>query len=239
MNAAVFAGGWEGHDPARFVQWTRGLLEPEGITVDVFDTLAPLAEVDRMRGYDVILPIWSSARSSHQPEFGNINREEENGLIQVVSEGVGLAGWHGHMGDAFRDHPTYHFLIGGQFVAHPPGWPDNPVPSEDFVDYEVLVKKPNDPIMEGLSSFRLHSEQYYMLTDPTNEVLATTVFSGEHLWWIEGAEIPVAWKRRWDQGRIFYHSIGHRVEDLEHPTVREMTRRGILWAASGRKNSNR
>ena len=39
-----------------------------------------------------------------------------------------------------------------------------------------------------------------MLVDPSNEVLATTTFSGEHLWWIEGTVIPVVWKRRWDQG---------------------------------------
>jgi type 1 glutamine amidotransferase len=38
------------------------------------------------------------------------------------------------MGDAFRDRPTYHFLIDGQFVAHPPGWPDNPQPAEDYIE---------------------------------------------------------------------------------------------------------
>jgi hypothetical protein len=53
------------------------------------------------------------------------------------------------MGDAFRDHPTYHFLIGGQFVGHPPGWPDNPVPSDDFIEYDVTIVKPDDPIVAG------------------------------------------------------------------------------------------
>ena len=132
------------------------------------------------------------------------------------------------MGDAFRDHPTYHFLIGGQFVAHPPGWPDNPVPSDDFVDYDVTITRPDDPIVEGIRSFRLRSEQYYMLVDPSNEVLATTTFSGDHLWWIEGTTIPVVWKRRWDQGRVFYCSIGHTIADLEVPQVTEIMRRHAL-----------
>ena len=50
----------------------------------------------------------------------------------------------------------------------------------------MTICKPDDPIVEGIRSFRLRSEQYYMLVDPSNEVLATTTFSGDHLWWIEG-----------------------------------------------------
>jgi hypothetical protein len=32
--------------------------------------------------------------------------------------------------------------------------------------------------------------------DPSNKVLATTTFSGEHVPCIEGNVIPVVWKRR-------------------------------------------
>ena len=83
----------------------------------------------------------------------------------------------------------------------------------------------------GLDSFELFSEQYFMLTDASNEVLATTTFSGDHLWWIEGTVVPVIWKRRWDKGRIFYCSIGHHLEDLKVPDVTEIVKRGISWAA--------
>ena len=43
----------------------------------------------------------------------------------------------------------------------------------------------------------MRSEQYYMHVDPSNEVLATTTFSGEHAPWIAGAIVPVVWKKRW------------------------------------------
>ncbi|MBT5930868.1 MAG: ThuA domain-containing protein [Rhodobacteraceae bacterium] len=231
MKAALFVGGWEGHNPTDFSDWCEVLLRDEGFEVDVYTTLAPLADPASLADIDLIVPIWSSARSAHRPEFGNMIKPEEDGLLKLIGDGCGLAGWHGHMGDAFRDRPTYHFLIGGQFVAHPPGWPDNPVPSDDFVDYDVTITRPNDPIVKDIRSFRLHSEQYYMLTDPSNEVLATTTFSGDHLWWIEGTVIPVVWKRRWDKGRVFYCSIGHRLEDLKVPQVTEIIRRGALWAA--------
>lgn len=231
MKAALFVGGWEGHSPTNFSDWCEALLRDEDFDVDVYTTLAPLADPTSLADIDLIVPIWSSARSAHRPEFGNMTKPEEDGLLKLIGDGCGLAGWHGHMGDAFRDRPTYHFLIGGQFVAHPPGWPDNLVPSDDFVDYDVTITRPDDPIVKDIRSFRLYSEQYYLLTDPSNEVLATTTFSGDHLWWIEGTVIPVVWKRGWDKGRVFYCSIGHRLEDLKVPQVTEIIRRGALWAA--------
>lgn len=231
-KAVLFVGGWEGHRPEAFSDWATDLLEREGFEVFSYDTLAPLADPGELAGVDLIVPIWSSARSSHQPEFGSMTKAEEAGMLTLVAGGCGIAGWHGHMGDAFRDRPTYHFLIGGQFVGHPPGWPDNLVPEDDFIDYEVTITQPDDPIVRGIGSFRLVSEQYYMLTDPSNQVLAATTFGGDHLWWIEGTRIPVVWKRRWDQGRVFYCSIGHSIDDLRIPQVTEIMRRGMTWAAS-------
>ncbi|MBG6207920.1 type 1 glutamine amidotransferase [Labrenzia sp. EL_126] len=234
MKAVLFVGGWEGHAPTQFSDWYEALLSENGFEVDVYDTMEPLERPGDLADVDLITPIWSSARSGHKLEFGNMTKPQEDGLLKLVSNGCGLAGWHGHMGDAFRDRPTYHFLIGGQFVAHPPGWPDNLQPREDYIDYDVTICRPADPIVKGIRSFRLTSEQYYMLVDPSNEVLATTTFSGEHLWWIEGTVIPVIWKRRWDKGRVFYCSIGHELDDLKIPQVTEMIRRGSIWAAEGR-----
>ena len=104
-----------------------------------------------------------------------MTKQQEAGLLKLVATGCGMAGWHGHMGDAFRDRPTFHFLIGGQFVAHPPGWPDNLQPVEDYVDYAVTITRPADPIVAGIRSFQLHSEQYFMLTDELpSEIRALT-----------------------------------------------------------------
>lgn len=230
MKAALFVGGWEGHDPERFCRWAVDLLSTEGFECEIFDSLAPLADRVKMQEFDLIVPVWSSARSSHQEEFGNMTKEQEDGLLSTVAAGCGLAGWHGHMGDAFRDRPTYHFLTGGQFVAHPPGWPDNPSPEDDFIDYRVNIVS-DHPVVKGIKDFDIRSEQYYMHVDPSNEVLATTTFSGEHIKWIEGTVIPVAWVRHWDKGRIFYCSIGHSVDCLNKPEVKKMIRLGMTWAA--------
>jgi type 1 glutamine amidotransferase len=81
------------------------------------------------------------------------------------------------------------------------------------------------------ASFPYRSEQYYMHVDPSNEVLATTTFSGEHADWVEGVVMPVVWKRRHGKGRVFYCSLGHVTKEFEVPEMRAIIRRGLLWAA--------
>ena len=68
---------------------------------------------------------------------------------------------------------------GGPWVAHP----------GDIIDYTVSITCPDDPIVAGLRDFRVHSEQYYMHVDPSNEVLATTTFDGTYFDWIDGVTI--------------------------------------------------
>jgi type 1 glutamine amidotransferase len=126
------------------------------------------------------------------------------------------------MGDSFRNSVNYQFMVGGQWVAHP----------GNIISYQVNITS-DDPIVAGLSNFQMRSEQYYLHTDPSNEILATTTFSGEHgeASWIKGTVMPVVWKRRWGQARVFYSSLGHIRQDFDVPEVREIMLRGMLWAA--------
>jgi uncharacterized protein len=127
-----------------------------------------------------------------------------------------MAAW-----DAFREAVEYQFMCGGQWVAHP----------GNIIDYRVIITRRDDPVMEGIQDFDYCSEQYYMHVDPSNEVLATTTFSGEHAPWIEGVVMPVVWKRRHGNGRVFYSSLGHVAKEFAVPEMRTILRRGMLWAA--------
>lgn len=163
--------------------------------------------------FDLIVPVWT---------MSEISKEQEHGLLDAVRSGVGLAGWHGGMADSFRNSVNYQFMVGGQWVAHP----------GNIISYQVNITS-DDPIVAGLSNFQMRSEQYYLHTDPSNEILATTTFSGEHgeASWIKGTVMPVVWKRRWGQARVFYSSLGHIRQDFDVPEVREIMLRGMLWAA--------
>ncbi len=74
-------------------------------------------------------------------------------------------------------------------------------------------------------------EQYYMHVDPLNEVLATTTFTGEYAPWIDGCVMPVVWKKRWGQGRVFYSSLGHVRSDFDVPEALTIMQRGMCWAS--------
>jgi len=214
-RALLVWGGWAGHEPRLGAELFGGLLRAEGFTVEIADSLDVYLDADKLRSLSLIVPIWT---------MGTITREQERGLLDAVAGGVGLAGWHGCLADSFRDNPEYQWMVGGQWVAHP----------GNIIPYRVNITDRADPITAGLSDFDMRSEQYYMHVDPSNEVLATTTFSGEHAPWVAGCVMPVVWKRRWGAGRVFYSSLGHVVKDFDVPEAREIQRRGMLWASAGR-----
>ncbi len=210
-KALMVWGGWEGHEPRQCVDIFAGLLGQEGYEVEISDSLDAYLNREKMSAYNLI----SQAVTQSQ-----ISRDQLDGLLSAISSGTGFAGWHGGMADSFRDSVRYQFMVGGQWVAHP----------GDIIDYTVHITNGDDPITAGLSDFKMHSEQYYMHVDPSNKVLATTTFNGTYFEWIDGVEMPVVWKRRWGQGRIFYCSLGHVAADFDVPEAREIVRRGMLWA---------
>jgi len=62
-------------------------------------------------------------------------------------------------------------------------------------------------------------------------VLATTTFAADHVPWIDGAVVPVVWKKMYGRGRIFYTSLGHVAKDFDVPQARTIVERGMRWAA--------
>ncbi|MDX2004015.1 MAG: ThuA domain-containing protein [Meiothermus sp.] len=204
-------GGWDGHQPKQCVDLFAPILEAEGYQVSISDSLDTYLEADFMQAQDLIVQVYT---------MSSITPEQEKGLLETIKAGTGFAGWHGGMADAFRNNTQYQFMVGGQWVAHP----------GNIIPYTVNITQPQDPIMSGLSDFAIRSEQYYMHVDPSNEVLATTTFSGEYNDWIEGTVMPVVWKRRWGRGRVFYCSLGHVQADFDVLEAREIVRRGMLWA---------
>jgi type 1 glutamine amidotransferase len=43
--------------------------------------------------------------------------------------------------------------------------------------------------------------------------------------------MPVVWKRRYGQGRVFHSTLGHRVSEFDVPEMATILRRGVNWAA--------
>jgi type 1 glutamine amidotransferase len=208
-------GGWDGHEPKQsvdiFVPWLRS----EGAEVILSDSLDSYTDKQLMDSLDLIVQIVTMAK---------ISGEQEKGLLEAVTNGCGFAGWHGGIGDSFRENTEYQFMVGGQWVAHPGG----------VIDYRVRITDRKDEVTRGLNDFDMHSEQYYVHVDPNVKVLATTAFTGEHASWIDGCIVPVVWKKYYGNGRIFYSSLGHVMADFNVPQALEIQKRGIRWAAESK-----
>ncbi len=208
-------GGWMGHEPDKcrdiFVPW----MKAEGAEVTVSDTLEAYIKYDLKKDFDLIVQTWT---------MGTIEGNQEKALLEAVKNGTGIAGWHGGLGDSFRNNTEYQFMVGGQWVAHPGG----------VIDYRVNIADHKDPVTKDLADFDMHSEQYYMHVDPNVKVLATTTFNGKYAEWIDGDVIPVAWKKFYGKGRVFYSSLGHVADDYKVPQALEIQKRGILWACQSK-----
>jgi type 1 glutamine amidotransferase len=85
-------------------------------------------------------------------------------VSEAVARGTGLTGCNGSMCDAFRDNSLWQFIIVANWVAHPGG---------NGVKQRVTITS-DDALFSGIPDFDVETEQYYLHTDPANNVLATT-----------------------------------------------------------------
>lgn len=204
-KALIVRGGWEGHAPYETTELFRPELEEAGFDVTISDDLDVYLDAKTLSDADVIVQCWS---------MGTLTEEQCANLTAAVRAGTGFAGWHGGIVATF-DNRDYLRMVGGLFLFHPP----------EFLTYRVRIAA-DHPIVDGLPDFDVTSEQYWMLTDNWNNVLATTTISPEAF------EMPVAWTRKWGKGNVFFSAIGHRLADLQDPVVRELTVRGLIWASA-------
>ena len=197
-------------------------LTGQGFTVDIHDSLDVYLDAPRLAAADLIVQCWS---------IGQLGREQLAGLAAAVRAGTGLAGWHGGIVGAFLGTEGYHHLTGGVFVHHP----------DDFVAHtlSVVPERAGHEIVAGIDEVSLHTEKYWVLTDPYIDVLATVTFPpddpadspGGPTPWREPVTLPAVWTRQWGAGRVFVSTVGHKLDDLAVPQIRAITERGLLWAA--------
>ena len=207
-KAIIIWGGWDGHEPKETSEIAKDILVSLGYDV-VLTEDKDILLTDDVKTADLIVPCMTCDK---------LTPEQSEALRGIILSGCGLAGWHGGMGDAFREDSAYQFMVGGQFVDHPGG----------CIDYTVNIVS-EDPIVAGIKDFQMKSECYYMHVDPSNDVLATTTFTNDHCDWIGGTVMPVVWKRSYGKGKVFYSSLGHVSSDFS-TEVKEILKRGMVWA---------
>lgn len=214
-RALITWGGWDGHQPDVVAALFAGWLREAGMAVEVTDSLSCFDDPAALAGLSLIVPVWT---------MSEIAKEQAENAASAVAAGVGLAGCHGGMCDAFRNNVTWQFMTGSQWVAHP---------GNDGVNYRVRMTSDHETV-KGLGDFDVCSEQYYLHVDPAVKVHAVTDFpvvDGPHS--PNGPiEMPVVYTKMWGKGRVYYNALGHQAEVIAHGPAAETMRRGLMWAAS-------
>jgi len=226
-KALVVRGGWEGHRPVEATDMFIPFLQENGFDVRVEDSNEVYADEAVMEATDLIV---------QSVTMSDISGDALKGLRRAVERGTGMAGWHGGIADSYRNSSDYLQLIGGQFATHPSKHPDSCEgdESDNFLCYTVDLTDlgRGHEIMDGLEDFTLRTEQYWVLTDDLNDVLATTTHPVQPYHpWHRPITSPAVWTREWGAGRIFVATPGHSPVVLRDINVRTIIERGMLWAS--------
>jgi type 1 glutamine amidotransferase len=220
-KALILCGGWDGHEPQLVTARFKKFLEAENFDVSVAEELSVMEDKPRLMELSLFVPVWTMCGE-------NLSKEFFEPLLEAAGSGLGVAGCHGGMCDAFRNNVAWQFLTGANWVAHP---------GCDGVTHRISIKSKSSPITEGIGDFDVTSEQYYLHVDPANEVLATTRFPVVK--WYHSAngevDVPQVWTRKWGHGRVFYNALGHHNDVFDVPQAWELMKRGLLWAADGKR----
>jgi type 1 glutamine amidotransferase len=227
-SALIVRGGWDGHQPRETTDLFVPFLEEHGFSVAIEESPDVYADAERMAGLDLVVQVVT---------MSTISKEALAGLIAAVRAGTGLVGWHGGIADSYRDSADYLQLIGGQFAHHAAVAPPEQLAGEQADNYqhytvELTELGRNHPVTAGVEDFSLTTEQYWVLSDEYNEVLATTTQAKRDFdAWDRPVTFPAVWTRHWGAGRVVVSTPGHRLEVVEHPAVRRIIEQGMLWAA--------
>jgi len=220
-KAVIVYGGWDGHEPEKVAERFKIFLSESGFEVTVSDSLEIFEDLVRLKGYDLIVPVWT---------MGEISDEQCNNVSEAVAEGTGLAGCHGGLCDAFRNSVLWQFITGGNWVVHPGG---------DGIEYTVNILDSSSELVRGIGDFKVTSEQYYLHVDPAVKVLATTKFPVA-IWYHSAndpVDMPVSWIKKWGLGHVYYNSLGHHNDVFDTPEAFEMMKRGLIWASEGKERA--
>lgn len=167
--------------------------------------------------YDVVLDYLTDSALSD---------EQREGLLGFVRGGNGYVGVHcaADLTSTASDDPDdvldtreeplpeLRELLGGHFLDHP---------EQSEFDVEIVD---DHPITANVGDFTVFDEPYQVECDDDVDVLARMDHPDLEAY-------PMAWTKRYGEGRVYYLSLGHTEEVFETDGFRSLLVNGVEWAA--------
>jgi type 1 glutamine amidotransferase len=154
-----------------------------------------------------------------------MSNAQKAALLDFVRGGGGFLGIHSAT-DTFYAWPDYLDLIGGYFNGHP--WhqvvtidvADAADPLVAFLGNSLQLK---DEIYQ-ISDFDYRGSHVLLRLDPGSVDLGKTGVHQRPYGW------PLAWKRLFGLGRVFYSALGHEASVWQDPRYQRILTNAILWS---------
>jgi len=147
--------------------------------------------------------------------------EQLSGLLNYVRDGGGYIGLHcaadltlttdGHLPVPL---PELRNMIGGHFVSHP---------EKSHIDAKVVNSY--HPVTKDIDDFSVWDEPYKLNYDQDVDVLIRMDHD-------KNPDMPVAWKKAYGDGSVFYCSLGHESSVYEKREVRKLLNNALDWVIS-------
>jgi type 1 glutamine amidotransferase len=146
-------------------------------------------------------------------------------LLNFVRSGRGFLGVHSAT-DTFYAWPDYLDLIGGYFNGHP--WhqvvtievADAADPVVAFLGNSLQLK---DEIYQ-ISDFDYRGSRVLLRLDQSSVDLGRNGVHQRFYGW------PLAWKRSFGEGRVFYTALGHEASVWQDPRYQGLLTNAVLWS---------
>jgi uncharacterized protein len=152
----------------------------------------------------------------------DINDKQKEELLAFVRSGHGFVAAHTGL-TAFESWPEFGEMLGGQYQGHLYTGPA-----------KVINEQPTSPIVKHLAPVFDYNDEFYQAKtfsrdkidvllrfDPASVPGGTVTADGD---------FPLAWMKKYGQGRVFYSSFSHATELWDRRDIQLMYLEAIKWS---------
>lgn len=184
-----------------------GKQDKEKVTAAITKVLAEKMSRSALANYDAVI---------FANTTGDLPLPDREALLDFIKSGKGFIGMHSAT-DTFPGFPGYTEMIGGHFKTH-----------GAQVEVNIINQDKECPSCRHLGDNWKVFDEIYQMKDFDRATVHGLLTLDKHPNNGTPGDYPVAWKKNYGKGRVFYTSLGHR-EDIWDPA----------WTDSknGRKNS--
>jgi hypothetical protein len=157
---------------------------------------------------------------------GDLGVPDMRAFLAWIADGHGFLGAHS-ASDTYHDSADYLEMLGGEIATH-----------GQIAEADIRVDDPSDPSVAHLAPrFRIVDELYRFTRNRRSDlhVLLSMDRNPDDGVGEPGAaaDLLMAWRRPYGNGRVFYTALGHREEVWQDPRFQQHLLGALRWALGG------